>query len=75
VPAGLDRVVVSLAPNGSEVGRVTALYGGLEKAAIGLCSPDQIAIAADLRPTLLPPPDPARLCCAFPRFSGWSSIA
>jgi hypothetical protein len=70
-PAGIDWVVVSLAPNGSEVARVAVLRGEVEKAAIGLSSPEEIAITADLRPALpLPPPDPGEAVPgAFPRLS------
>ena len=70
-PAGIDWVVVSLAPQGSEVARVAVLRGEVEKAAIGLSSPEEIAITAELRPALpLPPPDPAEAVPgAFPRLA------
>lgn len=70
-PAGIDWVVVSLAPNGSEVARVAVLRDEVGKAAIGLSSPEEIAITADLRPALpLPPPVPGEAVAgAFPRLA------
>ncbi len=71
LPSGIDWVAVSVAPDGAEVARVAVLRGEVEKAAIGLSSPEEIAITADLRPALpLPPPDPGEAVPgAFPRLS------
>jgi hypothetical protein len=70
-PPGIDWVAVSLAPEGTAVARIAVLRGEVEKAAIGLSSPEEIAVTARLASALpLPPPDPGEVVAgAFPRFS------
>jgi hypothetical protein len=70
LPAGVDWVVVSVAPNGAEIARVAVLRGEVEKAAVGHGSAEEIAVTAQLSPALpLPPPEPEEVVRAFPRFS------
>lgn len=71
LPPGIDWVVVSLAPDGAEVARVAVLRGEVEKATVGLSSPEEIAISARLDSALpLPPPEPGEAVPGtFPRLS------
>ncbi|WP_337876526.1 YjbH domain-containing protein [Elioraea sp.] len=71
LPAGVDWVVVSLAPDGAEVARVAVLRDEVEKARVGLSSPEEIAVLARLDPARpLPPPEPGEAVPGvFPRLS------
>jgi len=71
-PAGIERIVLSVAPGGSEIARIALLRGEVERAAAGLGSAEEIAVSAVLAPAgQLTERRPEESVPAFPRLI-WS---
>ncbi|MDW8443536.1 MAG: YjbH domain-containing protein [Acetobacteraceae bacterium] len=69
-PEGIEWVVVSLAPGGTEIARIALLRGEVARAATGLSSAEEIAATATLSPARpLPEPPSDEVVAAFPRLS------